>query len=244
MICRTGFQTHIFPAPVTLNPDGVPVIYPHVDDPMAQMVARTGRFYEADVLDRIARLKRSGVYVDAGAHVGNHSVFFSRFCPSTTVVAIEIGLDTADLLTQNLTFHSAQTRRPCYIVNAAVGLRGETWASISDRGAGMNTGGARAGPPREAGWAVPVVTIDGVMDAVARMGAAGHVALLKLDVEGCEVATLEGARQVLKKSRPVVVAEASGEDAMGAITDTIEELAGCVYSVESLRTSVHLWTPE
>ena len=243
MILRTGFRARTFPNPITLNPDGVPVIYPHADDMMAKVVARTGHFYEANVLNRIAGLQRPGIYIDAGAHVGNHSVFFSRFCPSTAVVAIEVGLDTSDLLTKNLTFHSAQARVPCFIVNAAVGLKGEAWASLSDRGVGTNTGGARVTPPGKTGWAVSVVTIDSVMDAVAGMGTAGCVAVLKVDVEGCGVGALEGAEHVLKKSHPVVVAEARGESEIRAITDIIEELAGRVYSIESLRKSTHIWTP-
>ncbi len=43
--------------------------------------ANTGRFYEPDLLDFIASRGLSGVYVDIGAHIGNHTVFFAEECP-------------------------------------------------------------------------------------------------------------------------------------------------------------------
>ncbi len=48
---------------------------------------------------------------------------------------------------------------------------------------------------------VPTVTLDTVV------GDAGPVKLLKIDVEGAELATVRGARETLKRDRPVVVFE-------------------------------------
>lgn len=46
-------------------------------------------FYELKLLDKIKSLNLNGTYVDAGAHFGNHSIYFSKFCDSKKVVSIE-----------------------------------------------------------------------------------------------------------------------------------------------------------
>ena len=46
-------------------------------------------FYELKLLEKINSLNLKGLYVDAGAHFGNHSIYFSKFCDSTKVISIE-----------------------------------------------------------------------------------------------------------------------------------------------------------
>ena len=47
-------------------------------------------FYELKLLDKIKSLNLNGTYVDAGAHFGNHSIYFSKFCDSKKVVSIQM----------------------------------------------------------------------------------------------------------------------------------------------------------
>src|SRR5690242_14897511 len=47
------------------------------------------RLYEEPNLEFIKSLNVSGNYVDAGAHIGTHSIYFSLFCPSRMVYAFE-----------------------------------------------------------------------------------------------------------------------------------------------------------
>ena len=51
------------------------------DDHIYQAIRRSGRFYEVVLLEYIARFVRapSGVVIDVGANIGNHSVFFRSF---------------------------------------------------------------------------------------------------------------------------------------------------------------------
>ena len=56
---------------------------------VAEVIQRTGRHYEYDLLWAIAEKAPEGIYFDVGAHVGNHTSFFALECPSTKVIAVE-----------------------------------------------------------------------------------------------------------------------------------------------------------
>ena len=43
-------------------------------------------FYELKLLEKIRYLNIKGVYIDVGAHHGNHSIYFDKFCKSEKVV--------------------------------------------------------------------------------------------------------------------------------------------------------------
>ena len=63
---------------------------------------RTGQFQEAVILKWIADRKLRGTYVDVGAHIGNHSLFFAAFCPSTKLISIEGHPEIRSLMVGNL----------------------------------------------------------------------------------------------------------------------------------------------
>ena len=46
-------------------------------------------FYENKLLEKIKSLKLRGTYIDIGAHHGNHSIYFNKFCDSDKVISIE-----------------------------------------------------------------------------------------------------------------------------------------------------------
>ena len=65
---------------------------------------RKRSFYEADVLLHLAhRGPRGGLFLDVGAHVGNHTLFFASFL-ADHVIAIEPNPATATLLRRNVDF--------------------------------------------------------------------------------------------------------------------------------------------
>jgi len=48
---------------------------------------RTGRFYEQEILEHVTRnAPRGGVYVDVGANIGTHAVWFGRWLASNICV--------------------------------------------------------------------------------------------------------------------------------------------------------------
>jgi FkbM family methyltransferase len=178
------------------------------DEHILKLIRTHQRFYESDLLEHLAaHAPRGGVYVDVGANIGNHSVFFGRFL-ADHVVAIEPDPDLVRLLERNLrTNDVAHWTTQAVAVGARPGL-----GRLSPRNGYEGNAGAQQVVPADGGPAptVAIETIDGVL-AELGPGTAGDVRLLKLDIEGMELEALRGARDLLEVSRPDVVVEAAAE---------------------------------
>ena len=147
---------------------------------------RLGLFYELPLLEAIRELEIEGPYVDCGAHVGNHSVYFARFCKSTEVYAIECNLDLIPFLDKNFGGLGA-------MIHAYVG-DGDPVKFVP--GPELNVGMGKTVP----GGDIPTSTLAQICP--------DGMALVKLDLEGAEPRVLRASRDWIMKHRPVIVAEA------------------------------------
>lgn len=151
-----------------------------------------GRFHEYRTLNAIRRLGAKGVYIDIGAHIGNHAVFFGCECPSTEVIAFEAAAENRRLLEENL---RTNLRKPCRVQPELVGRDGETFdLKIVDE---ANTGSFHAVPGSE----ITAAGLDTLFPDLT------GVALIKLDIEGGELAALEGGLKLIERNLPVLVTE-------------------------------------
>lgn len=192
-------------------------------DHISRIVATSGRFYERDLLEAILQLDVRGPYLDVGAHVGNHAVFFKRLCPSTSVLAVEPCRATYDVLVHNAARHGFSA------VLAGVGVESGR-AGVVVRNP-LNSGMHVLGP----GDDVEVMTLSFLLQA-------WMPALVKLDIEGQEAAVLTEAREVLAELLPVVVAEAGTDqerDAVDAALAPLRYSRGPRYC----RTPTYIWSP-
>lgn len=178
------------------------------DEHILRLIRTHRRFYESDLLDHLAaHAPRGGVYLDVGANIGNHSVFFGRFL-ADQVVAIEPDPALVRLLERNLRANGVAhwTTR-----SVAVGSRpgvGRLWPREGYEG----NAGAQRVVPADPGPA-PTVAIETIDRVLAELGpgTAEAVRLVKLDIEGMELEALQGARRLLEANRPDIVVEAAGD---------------------------------
>lgn len=160
-----------------------------------------GHFFELDLLEHLQRLNRPGVYVDAGANFGNHTVYFSHFIPGCkSTLSIEAHPAIFEVLQRNL---AANAFKPYEAVNLAVSDEsGTVHMTAPDR---QNSGathisGRRPGENPNIGSPVNCTTLDLLLSGV-------EVAVIKLDVEGYEQQVIEGAEAIISEKRPVVTSE-------------------------------------
>lgn len=193
-------------APVVIDLEGTAP-----DEHILRLIRTRRRFYESDLLDHLAaHAPRGGVYVDVGANIGNHSVFFGRFL-ADQVVAIEPDPRLLRILERNLRANGVTqwTTR-----GVAVGARPGT-GRLSKRDGYEGNAGAQqvvpaAGGAEPGGTTVTIDTLDRVLGALGPEGTE-DVRLVKLDIEGMELEALHGARDLLEAQRPDVVVEAAGD---------------------------------
>lgn len=190
------------------------------DEHILNLVRAHGRFYEPDLLDHLAgHAPRGGVYVDVGANIGNHSVFFGCFL-ADHVVAIEPDPRLRCLLERNLRVNGVArwTTLPL-----AVGARPGA-GRLSPRQGYEGNAGAQRVVPVDVGAEGPSVAIDTLDRVLGELGlqTADDVRLVKLDIEGMELEALQGARHLLEAQQPDIVVEAAGDAAHAAVSSLLE----------------------
>ena len=173
------------PATVTLTVRGISrdarLTLP-AGDHITLAVERSGTYYEHELLHAISTLPHGGTFVDAGAHYGNHSVFFGLECGADRIVSIQPNPTTYAGLVRNLEDNGLADRATT--VHAAIH---ESWRRVDidipawepgpDNPAISNTGMARVEAAAGDG-AVDAMPLDEILED------AEDVAVIKIDVEG------------------------------------------------------------
>jgi FkbM family methyltransferase len=134
------------------------------------------------MLEYIHRLRIGGNYVDAGAAIGNHTLFFAVVCGAAHVDAFEPRDWVFDLLVDNVALNRLDDRVTAHPVGLGA-ADGEVTAVLDRR--------------------TTTFEVRPLDDLVQR-----KVSVLKIDVEDMEVEVLQGARRILRADRPLVFAEA------------------------------------
>jgi FkbM family methyltransferase len=151
-------------------------------------------FFEPTQLADIRRHVAPGsVVIDAGANIGNHSLYFAMICRAKQVHAFEPMRVAFATLRKNIELNALQDTIVAH--NVAVGAREGTADLL--RYVEHNTGGTVLGLDRPGFY--PVVPIDSLR--------LERCDFLKMDVEGGQIAALDGAAETLARCRPLVWVE-------------------------------------
>lgn len=177
----------------------------HHDDHIGKWLKK-GVFYELEMLNFIKQLRLKGSFIDVGANMGNHSVFFKQECPGVAVVSFEPHPGNFNHLQKNA------DRFFFYAINAALGKE--------SRLAGISTVPENMGMCKiEKGNDINVLTLDDLtIDPFI-----DDIKLIKIDTEGMEMDVLKGAKKTLKKYKPHLFIE-------GDLSDLTNYLSKLGYS--------------
>lgn len=172
-------------------------------DHLARTIRAARCFYEADVLMKCREIHLPGTTViDAGANIGNHAVFFAAVL-GARVHAFEPSPDNLTLLAMNV---------------ASNALERLVWISGQALGATRGAATVHAGPADNRGTAcVSFGAGETEVAALDDVPIGGPVGLIKVDVEGAEVAVLEGAAGLIRRWLPDLMIEAATPPAFHAV---------------------------
>src|SRR5262245_1795315 len=139
---------------------------------------RRNQFYQGERLEYIEALGLPGTYVDVGAYVGTHALFFATYCPADVVHAFEPRARCFAHLDRNVQANGLADRVRAWKLGASD--REETVPLTLER------------KTEE----MHCKTLDQVVDT--------PVAVMKLDVEGMEPKVLAGAVGILARDKPLL----------------------------------------
>jgi FkbM family methyltransferase len=199
----------------TVSVRGAPVYFPDLPHDLLNVVRRTGRFYEQELLSHIENtVPRDGIWIDVGANVGNHSLFFARL--ATRIISIEPHPETFGTLTSTIHRNGITNAT---LVNAAAGR------DIGTLRLGLPEGISDPGQFRADAQQHAVVVAVKPLDEIVGDHGPARVRLIKVDVEGAEADVILGAMATIRRDRPHLVVEARSE--MDLLR--IRELVGAGY---------------
>jgi FkbM family methyltransferase len=161
---------------------------------------RRGSFYESELLRHLlARYGTGGVYVDVGAFIGNHTLFFAKICRADLVLSFEPCVSSFRILTHNILANKVSN---VLVHNFALG-EADTVGHVhvaDSRNLGANRialGAVHGEIP------VPIRKGDGCVTAPPK--------LIKIDTEGSALPVLRGCASLIATHHPVIVVETAPE---------------------------------
>jgi FkbM family methyltransferase len=166
-------------------------------DMVQRHVLVSGALYEMRQLQQVRpHIAPGAVVVDAGANIGNHTLFFAMVCEAAEIRAFEPLRTIFPILQRNVALNGLEDRVRC--VNAALGAK-PGGAALSHFASG-NISASNFN--LEAGDDYAVTTLDAL--GLTRLD------FLKIDVEGHHLSVLEGARATIEALRPKIWIELRG----------------------------------
>jgi FkbM family methyltransferase len=192
------------PFTVSWLDDSKLLLYP--GNETSRSVFVTGR-YEPNEFFLLQRILKPGMtFIDAGANMGLYSIFAARRVgPRGKVLALEPSVREFEILQKNVKLNLLTN---VITIRKAVSDRAsELDLSVAPPGkSGHNTLGAFAyDTPLDHRERVQAKRLD---DVVYREGVA-RVDVIKMDIEGAEMAALRGAAETLRQFKPVLLIEIS-----------------------------------
>lgn len=178
---------------------------------------RRGIPYEKDVVEDMTSFSPTGLAVDVGANIGNHSLWLARVCGLTVHAFEPVKFNK---LRANIALNDLEAKiRPH---PHALGSRPSSAHLIGKNRLETGSGEFKVRP----------------LDKYAFH----DVSILKIDVEGMEEEVLLGAVRTIITSRPVVYAEAWDDAYLSRIENILAPLN---YELtRKFRWNQHRWTPK
>ncbi|MDX5595708.1 FkbM family methyltransferase [Pseudovibrio sp. SPO723] len=171
----------------------------HLRAPFSDYIERQvacGQFYEIEILRELDPIiNECKTLVDAGANIGNHSLYWASKHPQLKIFSFEPIKETYDYLLKNVESNGFSGRIEA--INA--GLSEKTCAGAVEKFHPHNAGehtimASETGDLR-------LVRLDDVITPDTK------VDFIKVDVEGHEYEMLLGARETIKRSKPIIFIE-------------------------------------
>jgi FkbM family methyltransferase len=182
--------------------------------------------HDSNVDNRLCSFIEPGtVVIDAGAHVGTHSIAYMRALREGSLYCFEPMPDIYQCLLLNIEKERSRGNKvTVFSHNVALGdgtEKGVTLRQFTANG-GLNYGMTRVVSSH---GSVPCVRLDDVIPWQTQ-----RVSYMKIDVEGSEPWVLRGARQLIEKHRPMLYVEIH-HVALRQRNSSAKELTDLLYSL-------------
>lgn len=176
-----------------------------------------GLFYESqpgEILDYIAENYKMGNYIDIGAGIGNHSLFFNQVCQADKVLAFEPNRNNYIRLLKNIILNSLNSKIKIF----NFGLSSNLGVKYFDQQDSTNLGIVKTSPN---GTQQNYVTY---LDSLKPIRALKEIKLIKIDTEDYNIPILKGAIETISTHKPDLYIECGNEKEYQAVKEYLKNL--------------------
>jgi len=175
---------------------------PFRHDLIEQTIIAKKTFFEVAELKILRQyISPKSVIIDIGANIGNHLVFFGKFCNASKIIAFEPNPILFPILERNIVLN--QLDKKTTIHQVAIG---------SQKGKGVLLGDNDNKDPSYTNKSLEINSEGEIKIAPLDDLVHDKVDLLKIDVEGLELEVLKGASQIILRDRPIIFIESLNID--------------------------------
>jgi len=215
-----------------IDVDGVryEIVLPHREtDYIQRKIWQEASPYELDMLrDMFGRISADGLVLDIGANIGNHTLYLATRA-NCRVHSFEPNKTLCDALAESLRRNNLNDRVVVHPVGVGREAAKASFAKISEENLGEQSLEVR----RDGAGDIDVVRLDD-------LDFGGRVNVLKIDVEGMELAVLEGAVEILRRDMPHLYVECQEEGDFNSIHTWLEPFGYCYWDTFN-ATPTHLF---
>ncbi len=201
----------------------------------------SGNFYETHrhgMLNYAYQKFRGGTFVDIGAPMGNHTLFFNVCCKADRVISIEPVPKLFDWLLENIRLNGLDDT---HVHNVALGGQpGDVGMYFRDLP--IEQGGMLIGCVDETGSGTSMDTLDNVIAKEAP----AEIRCIKIDVEGYSLPVLVGGRETILKYRPAIFCECETPQHFDEVNEFLTPLGYRAWQIHGRpfvmnHTPTYLW---
>ena len=198
---------------------------PSLDDHQASYWKKNS-FYEERMLNKIKSLNLKGTYLDIGANLGNHSVYFSNFTDCERVLSFEPHPEIFKFLEKNC---NRNKKKEIILHNFGLGneLEENTMCEVNEKNCG-STKIEKSGNTR-----IIVKRLDDLN--------LNNISLMKIDVEGYEEKVLLGSMETIKRNNPIIFTELATKKEFQSVKKIMDELSYETDGVNYANTPTYMW---
>ena len=170
--------------------------------------------------------------LDIGANIGNHSIYFSDFFGS--VFAFEPNPKTFALLKINSEYACLNRNIKCF----NYGLSDQN-GHLPFKSSQSNTGGSKivndiSKNANDSVFLVDVKRADQIEQLFER-----NISFIKIDIEGHELLALKGARELIRKNKPIILFEQHADDFINGTSNVVDYLRELNYKFLTIEQSFY-----
>ncbi len=195
-----------------------------MNDYLYQALYYSGTFYEITLLEKLRDIVPAGIFIDLGANIGNHSVFFATQCKCSHVICVEPEPHMCEVLARNLKVNNISNYQ--IIKKAITNFIG--FVKLSEVKDSTCKVIANSGD-------IPCATIDELF------GNLTGITLLKMDIEWQEINAIKHAGNFLKNNNPVIAVELVDQPIFNGFNEIIKNYGYKTDGVNYATTPTYIF---